>query len=131
MKKIEPNNAPSAAVTTASINKCLDVVSNDSCSLIVFYHTKEISGMLQLQKLRFSLSFEQNQFKNLLAVCENKVESSGQFKIFKHPDESYPIILQISHDMRLFLSEQEWQDISNVIIQTKVKYANTVVAAEK
>ncbi len=116
MKKFEP------ATATTSINKCLDVLSNESCALIVFYHTKEISGMLQLQKIRFSLSFEQHQFSNLLAVCENKKESAGQFKIFKHPDEFYPIILQISNDVRLFLSEKEWQDICNVMVQTKVKY---------
>jgi len=125
MKKVEYTNT--AAVATTSINKCLDVVSNENCSLIVFYHTKEISGMLQLQKLRFSLSFEQNQFKSLLAICENKVETSGQFKVFKHPDESYPLILQISNDIRLFLSEKEWQDICNVMIQTKVKYGSAAL----
>ena len=114
MKKIEP--------VVTNINKCLDVLSNDSCSLIVFYHTKEISGMLQLQKIRFSLSFDQHQFTNLLAVCENKNENNGQFKLFKHPDEFYPIILQISNEVRLFLSEKEWQDICNVIVQTKIKH---------
>jgi hypothetical protein len=106
----------------SSINKCLDVISNDSCSLIVFYHTKDISGMLQIHKIRFSLAFEQYQFTNLLAICEQRTESSGQFKIFQHPDEVYPIILQISNDVRIFLSEVEWQDLCNVIIQTKEKH---------
>jgi hypothetical protein len=110
-------------------NKCLDVISNENCSLIVFYHTKEISGMLQLQKIRFSLSFEQYQFANLLAICENKIETAGQYKIFKHPDEFYPIILQISNDIRLFLSEKEWQDVCHVIIQTKTKYYSPAVTA--
>jgi hypothetical protein len=106
----------------ASINKCLDVISNDSCSLIVFYHTKDISGMLQIPKIRFSLSFEQHQFVNLLAICENRTESSGQFKIFQHPDEAYPFILQISSDIRIFLSEIEWQNLCHVMIQTKSKH---------
>ena len=109
MKKID-------SVATTSINKCLDVLSNDSCALIVFYHTKEISGMLQLQKIRFSLSFEQYQFTSLLAVCENKAENNGQFKLFNHPDEFYPIILQISNEVRLFLSEQEWHDICSLML---------------
>jgi hypothetical protein len=115
--------------TGSSINKCLDVISNDSCSLIVFYHTKDISGMLQIPKIRFSLSFEQYQFSNLLAICERRTESSGQFKIFQHPDETYPIILQISSDIRIFLSETEWQDLCHVIMQTKTKYYTPALTA--
>ena len=115
--------------TEPQINKCLDVISNENCSIIVFYHAKEISGMLQLQKIRFSLSFDQQQFTSLLAICENSTESAGQYRIFKHAEEMYPIILQVSNDVRLFLSEKEWQDVCHVMIQTKTKYYTPSIAA--
>ena len=118
------NKSMNTSESINNSNKSLDVISNDSCSLIVFYHTKEISGMLQIPKIRFSLSFEQYQFKNLLMICESKVKSMGQFKLFQHHDEFYPIILQISNYIRIFLSEKEWQDLCQVILQTERKYCS-------
>ena len=114
--------------TLRAENHSLEVIAGNNCSLIVFCNVNEISGMLQLQSLRFSLSFNNEQFKSLLAICENKTTSANSYKIFQQPDELYPIIWQLSASVRLYLKQEEWQDLCDVIIRTKTKYYNPLSA---
>ena len=103
-------------------DRALEVLSNDNCSLIIFVHSDEISGMLQLTNLRVSLSFNQKNFYNLVSLCENPEEEVDTYKIFKHSDEKYPIIWQLSSDLRIYLKENEWQDVRQIIFTAKSKY---------
>lgn len=116
--------------TKSVSNKALEVISNDNCSLIVFFSNHEISGLLQISKLRVSISFSNEQFWKIISLCEDKQDSSGTYKLFEHTDEKYPYIWQLSTDIRIYLSEIEWLDVCSIFTQTKIKYYEPMTVAE-
>lgn len=117
--------------TKPASNKALEVISNDNCSLIVFFNNKELSGMLQVKRLRISISFDQDQFWKITSLCENKLDNTGTYKLFEHSDEKFPFIWQLSSDIRIYLSETEWLDICDIFVKTKVKYFEPIVVKDR